>query len=422
MTPTAPLNIFQRLMRKWEAVHPYNAAQVLVIRRQPDRATLTTAWNEALVSAGLGPVRVSSHGYSFERAERSNVAFPTTSLSEHISTELNRPFDNPSELPFRPFVIAHGDRFYAGVVYQHWIADSTSIRMLLREWFVRVYDPAAAQRQPLRLQRHGYWNTVGPNRSGWDVLGSALGMIRRHTRLRRAQKIDSTALAEHRTCFELFDAPDGLINRVRAAAASRGVKVNDLFLAALAEACATNVPMQRRRNRVDVAVGSIVDLRPFTRDDLSSTFGVFLGFTNVVCQPRELADFEHLLQVVAAQTRVQKATGVAPASLIWMAAATSIGKLSRPDELYHFYRKELPLAGGISNVDMTRSWAAQYPSLLIDYIRVSPSGPMTPIVITTTTLGDRFHVGLTHRVGLIRPERAAALAQQFLARLGSLHA
>ena len=347
MTPTAPLNIFQRLMRKWEAVHPYNAAQVLVIRRQPDRATLTTAWNEALVSAGLGPVRVSSHGYSFERAERSNVAFPTTSLSEHISTELNRPFDNPSELPFRPFVIAHGDRFYAGVVYQHWIADSTSIRMLLREWFVRVYDPAAAQRQPLRLQRHGYWNTVGPNRSGWDVLGSALGMIRRHTRLRRAQKIDSTALAEHRTCFELFDAPDGLINRVRAAAASRGVKVNDLFLAALAEACATNVPMQRRRNRVDVAVGSIVDLRPFTRDDLSSTFGVFLGFTNVVCQPRELADFEHLLQVVAAQTRVQKATGVAPASLIWMAAATSIGKLSRPDELYHFYRKELPLAGGI---------------------------------------------------------------------------
>ncbi|HSV14180.1 MAG TPA: hypothetical protein VLI90_07965, partial [Tepidisphaeraceae bacterium] len=93
-----------------------------------------------------------------------------------------------------------------------------------------------------------------------------------------------------------------------------------------------------------------------------------------------------------------------------------------PDELYHFYRKELPLAGGISNVDMTRSWAAQYPSLLIDYIRVSPSGPMTPIVITTTTLGDRFHVGLTHRVGLIRPERAAALAQQFLARLGSLHA
>jgi hypothetical protein len=422
MTTTAPLNIFQRLMRKWEAVHPYNAAQVLLIQGQPDQPALSRAWNEALASTGLGRVRVASGGYAFERVELNELAFPDACLSAHISSELNRPFDDPSALPFRPFVIGHIDRFYAGVVYQHWIADSTSIRMLLREWFVRVFDPASASRQPLRLQRHGYWNTIGPNRSGWDVLGSTLGMIRRHTRLRRAQKIDSTALADHRTRFELFNAPGGLINQLRAAATSRGVKVNDLFLAALAEACAMHVPLQRRRNRVDVAIGSIVDLRPFTRDDLSTVFGMFLGFTNVVCQPNELADFEHLLQVVAAQTRIQKSTGVAPASLIWMSAATSIGKLSRPDELYHFYRKELPLAGGISNVDMSHSWAARYPSVLLDYIRVSPSGPMTPVVITTTTLGDHFHVGLTHRVGLIPPERAAALAHQFLARLGSLRA
>jgi hypothetical protein len=197
--------------------------------------------------------------------------------------------------------------------------------------------------------------------------------------------------------------------------------MNDLFLAALAEACAQHVPLQRRRNRVDVAVGSIVDLRPFTRDDLSSTFGIYLGFTNVVCQPHELQDFEHLLQAVAAQTRVQKATGVAPASLMWMSAAMSIGQLSRPDELYRFYRKELPLAGGISNVDLSHTWAGKYhPEMLMDYIRVSPTGPMTPLVITTTTLGEKFHIGLTHRVGLIPPECAAQLARAFLSRMSSL--
>jgi hypothetical protein len=423
MTTTAPLNIFQRLMRKWETVHPYNAAQVLVIRGQPDRAVLSRAWNDALTSTGLGRVRITGRQYSFEPAHETNVVFPDACLPSHLSAELNRAFDDASALPFRPFVISHGDHFYAGVVYQHWIADSTSIRMLLREWFVRVYDPASTGQHALRLQPHGYWNTIGPNRGGWDVLGSTLDMIRRHTRLRRAQKIDSSELADHRTRFQLFNAPDGLIPQLRAYAGSRGVKVNDLFLAALVEACARHVPLQRRRNRVDVAVGSIVDLRPFTRDDLSNTFGMFLGFTNVVCQPKELSDFQHLLQVVASQTRVQKATGVAPASLIWMTAATSIGKLSRPDELYHFYRKELPLAGGISNVDMSHSWAAAYhPSLLLDYIRVSPSGPMTPVVITTTTLGQKFHVGLTHRVGLIPPERAAQLAQAFLARLASMRA
>jgi hypothetical protein len=56
----------------------------------------------------------------------------------------------------------------------------------------------------------------------------------------------------------------------------------------------------------------------------------------------------------------------------------------------------------------------------MEYIRVSPSGPMTPLVITTTTLGERFHVGLTHRLGLIPPERASSLAKDFLSRLSSL--
>ncbi len=98
-----------------------------------------------------------------------------------------------------------------------------------------------------------------------------------------------------------------------------------------------------------------------------------------------------------------------------------IGSLSRPDELYHFYRKELPLAGGISNVDLTRTWVADHhPAPLIDYIRVSPTGPMTPLVVTTTTLGERFHIGMTYRTGLISAGCANLVASTFVARLQSL--
>jgi hypothetical protein len=103
-----------------------------------------------------------------------------------------------------------------------------------------------------------------------------------------------------------------------------------------------------------------------------------------------------------------------------MSAAMAIGTLSRPDELYHFYRKELPLAGGISNVDLSKTWTANYPTLLREYIRVSPTGPMTPLVVTTTTLGNKFHLGLTHRIGLIPPELAGRIGQSILARLVSL--
>jgi hypothetical protein len=385
---------------------------------------LQSAWNAAVDSAGLGRINRQGNRYHFEElnghAEVFGVSFPALPLDEHLSKELNRPFADANEPPFRPFVIAEADHFFAGVVYQHWIADSAAIRMLLREWFVRVYDPHAIRQRPLKLPAGGYWNTVGPNRGGWNVTENTLGMIRRHTRLRRAQKIDSVALADHETRFQFFPAPEGLLPQLRRFAAFRKVKLNDIFLAALAESCARHVPLQRRRNRTDVAVGSIADLRPYCPADLSDTFGLFLGFTNVICQPGELRNFDRLLQIVSNQTRLAKTTGVAPSSLIWMSAAMAIGTLSRPDELYHFYRKELPLAGGISNVDLNKTWAANYPSLLLEYIRVSPTGPMTPLVVTTTTLGNKFHLGITHRIGLIPAERAGMIGQSILARLVSL--
>jgi hypothetical protein len=98
-----------------------------------------------------------------------------------------------------------------------------------------------------------------------------------------------------------------------------------------------------------------------------------------------------------------------------------VGKLSKPNKLYHFYRKELPIAGGLSNVDLTRTWTTNYrPAPLMDYIRISPTGPMTPLVLATTTVGEQFQVGMTYRTGLISSQRAEAIAATFMARLESL--
>ena len=61
------------------------------------------------------------------------------------------------EPPFRPFVLDNGDgSYYVGVIYHHWVADSVSIRTVLREWFVRVHDPQRASRVPARLASTGY--------------------------------------------------------------------------------------------------------------------------------------------------------------------------------------------------------------------------------------------------------------------------
>ena len=83
-------------------------------------------------------------------------------------------------------------------------------------------------------------------------------------------------------------------------------------------------------------------------------------------------------------------------------------------DLVNFYRKRFPLCAGISNVNLNDSWVGKYhPSPLLEYIRVSPTGPMMPVVFTPTTLGDQLHFGLSTRDSIVAPENAQALADLF---------
>jgi hypothetical protein len=219
----------------------------------------------------------------------------------------------------------------------------------------------------------------------------------------------------------LRDSAPGLVEGVQARARREGVKVNDVFLAALAEACDRFVPAQHRQNRPDLAVGSVVDLRPHAGRQLTETFGLFLGFTEVVCRPTELRDFPRLLRSVSRQTAALRRHGIAQENLGWMLLANAVKRLVPPHELYHFYRKEFPLLGGISNVNLNTTWAAKYhPSPLLEYVRVSPTGPMVPLVFNLTTLGRRLHLSMTSRSVLFDEAVAAQMAESFLARLASV--
>jgi NRPS condensation-like uncharacterized protein len=216
----------------------------------------------------------------------------------------------------------------------------------------------------------------------------------------------------------LREAPLGTVQAVQRRAKREGVKVNDLFLAALADVCNRFVPAQHRRNRPNLAVGSVIDLRPHADCSLVDTFGLFLGFSEVVCRPAELREFPRLLKTVARQTSVLRNRGVGQENLVWMLLANAVKKLVPPHELYHFYRKELPLLGGISNVNLNDTWAAKYhPSHVLEYVRVSPTGPMVPLVFNVTTLDDRLHLSITYREVLMDEAKAAQMADAFLAHL-----
>lgn len=418
------LNLFQRLTRRWERIHPYNAAQVMRISGRLDLDRATQTWGDTLCGLGLGKVAVLvGHRFRHEPINGELARYPVrrlapdADLAAHLSTELNRPFDDPVEPPYRPFLLQGNDDFYFGVVYQHWVADSVSIRAVLREWFTRIFDPSAARARPLRQPGVGYWRLFATH-NRWRLDEAFMNGVRLHLRHRRARKVRTAGQSDYPVRVSLHPAPAGLICDLRHYARQQHVKVQDVLLAALAQVCNEFVPAQARKNRPDLSVGSILDLRRHAQVDLSNTFGLFLGFTNVVCRGQHLDDWPALIRSVAAQNHGHKQHGPAQSSLMWMLGAMTIDRFVPDGELYHFYRKELPMLGGLSNVNLNDTWAARYhPDPLLEYIRVSPTGPLVPLVFSTTTLGDKLSFALTCRDTLLPPDRASAMADAFVDRL-----
>lgn len=418
------LNLFQRLTRRWDRIHPYNAAQVMRISGRIDLTAATDAWGDALRSLGLGRVEFfTNERFRHESINGELARYPVRGLAPdallgtYISAELNRKFDDPDEPPFRPFLLQRNDDFYFGVVYQHWIADSVSIRVILREWFTRLFDPSAARTRPLGHPDAGYWRLFASH-NRWRLDEAFMNGFRLHMRHRRARKVRTSGHDDYPMRVSFHPAPSGLICGLRQYARDRRVKVQDVLLAALAQVCDQFVPAQSRKNRPDLSVGSIVDLRRHTHIDLSDTFGLFLGFTNVVCRRQHLDDWQDLLRSVASQNRKHKQHGPAQSSLMWMLGAMTIDRFVPDAQLYHFYRKELPMLGGLSNVNLNEAWAAQYqPDPLREYIRISPTGPLVPLVFSTTTLGDNLSLALTCRDTLLGPQVSSAMADAFINRL-----
>jgi len=343
---------------------------------------------------------------------------------------LNRPFwegelsrrGSSSTIPFRPFVVRAGGvggTHYLGAIYQHWVADSISMRMLLREWFRRLYDPARVDGRELHVPRGGFWRYFGPHRAGWHPVEGAIVALESMTQFATARRLDKAAGAQEVTCT-LHRLPDGMIDQlVEYARRNRklGMTFNDMLIAAVARAV-DQYGAEPRRCSKDLAVGTIVDLRATSKEDMDHTFGMFLGFTALVVRGDLLPDRERLLRSIAAQNAHMKERRAAQVSMIRMAAGYMQGRFLSSEQLETFYRNYMPLSGGVSNVNMNRSWPAEYhPEPLLDYIRVAPTGPMVPVVIGATTIGKRFTFVLTRRNSLVDDEHARLLADAFIKEL-----
>jgi hypothetical protein len=219
--------------------------------------------------------------------------------------------------------------WHLGLVYQHWVADSVAVRHVLRRWMERLLlPPARHARSKVRHAHIGYLGLLDTAPGSLTPAQTVLSMVRRHLRYRRARKVVTFGDGDYPVGVVLAEAA-GRVPALVEAARRAGAKVNDLFLAAAARACDGRVPTQHRANRPDLALGSIVDLRPLARGALDDRFGLFLGFAEVVCRPDEIRCPRRLVATVANQNKAHRQRGIWPSSVGWLMAALAARPLGQ---------------------------------------------------------------------------------------------
>ena len=373
------LNLFGRLFRQWRTLHPYNAAQAMRLAAPPPDKAWPAAAAPLLVDAGTA-VRVEG------------------TIDAQFTAELNRPFA-PAAPPLRAWVTNGGDgQTWAGVTYDHWVADSVGVRLLMRRW---AQAAAGRRMSPLIPDAPGRWRAGEP-------VGDLVRGLHTSGRLRRCRRVGGGDLSAAYLTHEL---PPGLCGRLLAAARRRGVRLNDVFTAAAARAVAAHLPAERWDRRADLAVGSIVDTRrhlPAARREL---FGLHLGFGQTAFRPTDLADLDRAVLVARRQARLAEHRRLPARGGPLLAGALAAGRVLDRRRLGDFYRKRQPLLAGISNVNLDPTFLAPlHPDPIGGYLRLSPLGPATPIVFAPTTLGGELTLGVTHRPAVLGGRQADCVA------------
>ncbi len=393
-------------MRQWTALAPYNAGHVMRVSGVADVEKWRAALNEVLATLGI--------------EERAVIQVTTLALDTKIQQELNLSFA-PEAVPLRAFVLVdHLDSYLFGVIYDHWFADSPSLRALMQRVFVG-YGDLAVTLPPLRVASY---------RDTFQGLGlvrqfRALSFsVRSYLRHRRAHRIHLRDPLDFGTGFFFSPFPDGAIDRIRVFAREHGATVNDVFIATAAQVMGKFTAKQRKSKRDRVAIATAVDLRPFCHENLDDVFGFYVGYFIVV---HDRPEMRSLPELVAATTRETSASKNAARALqfIWSLRITRWfwDRSPRAQDKAQLFQKGLPLLAGISNVNLTGSWADKEKETLpdratvLDYFRISPVGPLLPLLFTLTTIRDRLSMCVTYRTTAFSQEQAKRIATDLMERL-----
>jgi len=441
-TPTGPgpaamtslpgrLNLFQATMLDWRDLHPYNAVHAVRIEQPLDAEALTRAIDAELSRAGLAGLFLDRRRCRYAwRGGAARVAVEViapgddwqATLAQAFERHLNAPFPRDGALdPFRFFAMPAGDgadAFFAGLAYDHFIAGGDSIVALLDAIAARYRGtPTGASALQLYPRTHGRLFARHPLRfaRGLARLPELARSCRRTIRPRYR------SLEEAHNGFTFFWLTPAQYHALRGAAKRFGVTLNDALLALLLLAqdhAMPNRDMAKRRH--ELAVASIINLRGAHGEDARATFGQFLSSFRVSHSvPRGITLEELAVDVHHATARIKREK-LFLTTLFAMGVDRLIGRLQTPRQRMGIYAKNYPVGAGVSSLNVDALWHQAGAGSAPMYVRGVPTGPLSPIVVSVTTSGERMCVGISYRTSAVSHEEATALGHDLVTRIEAL--
>ena len=412
-------------MLQWDALHPYNAIHVVRIPRAFDAVRLQNALQATLQTLGLTGLVMDRRTGAYEyrggpaRCEITTIAPGAPALEEEITRQLNTPFA-PAALfnPFRFFVAPEADAFRLGLVYFHAVADAESIVRLVQAIVGGHSGGSAAA--PGTLELH-------PRPA--NLLLRQPGLLARKLLALPAQLRDmkQSFRPSHRgrydliSGFTLFALSPEQWRALRAVGKSWDVTVNDLFLAVLLKSFSVLAVLRTSTSRRQkLSVGCVVNAREDLGVDGARTFGVQLGSFIVSHEVPPAISLRELAADVHCRTQRVKQDRLYLAAALEMVLAGAVLGWFAPERRKLAYHKNYPLWGGITNLNLNPLWLSIGAAPLPDYFRAVSTGPVTPVVLSVTTVGETVNLGLSYRTAFFTAPEMEKFKKIFLEQVEQL--
>lgn len=422
------LNLFQRTMLRWRALHPYNAVHVLRIDAPLDVARLRAAVARTLEGEGLTGLRLDlargRYDYGGGPATVALEVFPAGVDPLHeaeamIERALNAAFPREGAFdPFRFFAIDGGAAFHLGLSYDHFIAGGDSIVVLmqdLRDAYVNGerFTPRRLDLYPAAYGRL-FARHAGPLLRGLPGLVEMIRSCRNTTRPNYREGVPPT------NGFLLRSVDATTLAQALRASRSWGVTLNDLLLALLLLAMAPLAGERSSGRRRVMAAASIINIRGDFQPPATTTFGQFLSSFRVTHPMPAGQSLAALARDVGAQTRRTKRRKLYMQTLLGIAGSSVAWRFLSPEMRSSFHAKNYPVWGGVTLLNVDALWHGSEGGTPPDYFRGVPTGPMAPLVLAASTVNGALHLGFSWRVAAFDRETVDNAAARVVAGLRSL--